>query len=49
MGTLALTAGSSKLFSTWFTPTPEAGAVRWDRIWAFFILLIGAQLLIYSE
>ena len=28
MGTMALTAGSSKLFSTWFTPTPEAAAVR---------------------
>lgn len=49
MGTLALTAGSSKLFSTWFNPTPGAAAVRWDWIWAFFILLIGTQLLIYSE
>jgi len=49
MGTMALTAGSSKLFSTWLNPTPAGAAVRWDWIWASFILLIGTQLLIYSE
>ena len=49
MGTMALTAGSSKLFSTWLNPGPGAVSVRWDWIWAGLILLIGAQLLIYSE
>jgi hypothetical protein len=49
MGTIAVTAGSSKLFSTWFSPEQGGAAVRWDWIWASLILLIGAQLLIYSE
>ncbi|MDF2460429.1 MAG: conserved rane protein of unknown function [Nitrospira sp.] len=49
MGTMALTAGSSKLFSTWLHPRRGEVSVRWDWIWAFLILLIGAQLLIYSE
>ena len=49
MGTMALTAGSSKLFSAWLHPAPGGAAVRWDWIWASFILLIGTQLLIYSE
>jgi hypothetical protein len=49
MGTMALTAGSSKLFSTWLNPKQEKASVRWDWIWAFLILLIGAQLLFYSE
>ncbi|HET9942260.1 MAG TPA: hypothetical protein VFR05_02900, partial [Terriglobia bacterium] len=49
MGTMALTAGSSKLFSAWLNPAPGGAAVRWDWIWASLILLIGTQLLIYSE
>jgi hypothetical protein len=49
MGTMAFTAGSSKLFSTWLYSTHGGGSVRLDWIWAGFILLIGMQLLIYSE
>ena len=49
MGTMAVTAGSSKLFSTWASPTREEGSSRLEWLWAGLILLIGAQLLIYSE
>jgi len=47
MGTMAVTAGSSKLFSGWRN-TPQA-PLRWEILWACLILVIGAQLLIYSE
>lgn len=49
MGTMAVTAGSSKLFSTWIEPAAESDSSRWEWLWAGLILLIGAQLLIYSE
>lgn len=49
MGTMAVTAGSSKLFSTWANPLREESFSRWEWLWAGLILLIGAQLLIYSE
>jgi len=49
MGTMAVTAGSSKLFSTWASPTREEGSFRLEWLWAGLILLIGAHLLIYSE
>lgn len=47
MGTMAVTAGSSKLLSGWVREqqTPS----RWELIWACLIVVIGAQLLIYSE
>ena len=49
MGTLAVSAGSSKLASAWrgvFMGWPRS---RWETIWAALILLIGLQLLAYSE
>ena len=49
MGTMAVTAGSSKLFSTWANPLRGESFSRWEWLWAGLILLIGAQLLIYSE
>ena len=48
MGTMAVTAGSSKLYSTWALPM-RGPSSRWEWVWSGFILLIGAQLLIYSE
>lgn len=49
MGTMAVTAGSSKLLSTWVGPTERSGSANWEWLWVCLILLIGAQLLIYSE
>jgi putative copper resistance protein D len=49
MGTMAVTAGSSKLLSTWATPTERFGSRNWEWVWVSLILLIGAQLLLYSE
>lgn len=49
MGTMAVTAGSSKLFSSWLHPVPGYASSKWELLWAGLILLIGAQLLIYSE
>jgi len=47
LGTMAVTAGSSKLLSGWMKDqqTPS----RWEVVWACLIVVIGAQLLIYSE
>jgi len=49
MGTMAVTAGSSKLLSTWVGPTEPTRSINWEWVWVSLILLIGAQLLIYSE
>jgi len=49
MGTMAVTAGSSKLMSTWVGPAGPARSTNWEWVWVSLILLIGAQLLIYSE
>lgn len=49
MGTMAVTAGSSKLLSDWFRSLSSAGSSKWELPWAVLILLIGIQLLIYSE
>jgi putative copper resistance protein D len=53
MGIMAVSAGSSKLMSGWTGPYAAAagasGRSRWEIVWACFILLIGAQLLIYTE
>jgi putative copper resistance protein D len=61
MGLLAITAGSSKLVSGWRRPArgrqdgsamqsfPHSPAARWEAAWAGLILLIGLQLLFYSE
>ncbi|MBA5866465.1 MAG: hypothetical protein GDA67_07185 [Nitrospira sp. CR1.3] len=49
MGTMAMTAGSSKLLSGWFGKPAHGTASRWEVLWAGLILVIGTQLLIYSE
>jgi putative copper resistance protein D len=49
MGTMAITAGSSKLWSGWIASPRKTGPSKWELLWAGLILLIGAQLLIYSE
>ncbi len=48
MGTLAVTAGSSKMWSSWVTAAKTATS-KWELIWAVLILAIGLQLLLYSE
>ena len=48
MGVMALTAGSTKLVSD-FTATRPAVARPWELAWGTLVLLIGVQLLIYSE
>jgi len=49
MGMMAVTAGSSKLFAGWQSPATRTGSSKWEWLWACLLLLIGAQLLIYSE
>jgi hypothetical protein len=50
MGTMAIVAGSCKLISARATsPSNPAGLSRWKLAWAGVILLIGIQLLFYSE
>jgi putative copper resistance protein D len=46
MGTMAVTAGSSKLVSNW---VERSGSTRWEWVWVGLIFLIGIQLLVYSE
>lgn len=49
MGTLAITAGSSKLVGVWKNGLSLPVSSRWELLWAGLILLIGVQLLFYSE
>ena len=49
MGTMAVTAGSSKLLSDWFRSPSHARSSTWGLLWAGLIMLIGIQLLLYSE
>lgn len=49
MGTIAITAGSSKLFFDWRRPSGGHGSTRSEWLWAGLLLLIGVQLLFYSE
>ena len=49
MGTLAVSAGSSKLAYAWRGVLMGWSRSRWETIWAGLILLIGLQLLVYSE
>jgi putative copper resistance protein D len=49
MGTMAITAGSTKLLSTWVTPAERSASTNWELVWVSLILLIGAQLILYSE
>lgn len=48
MGVLAITAGSSKLWAEWSQPaSPRASKLEF--LWVGLLILIGAQLLVYSE
>jgi hypothetical protein len=61
MGILAITAGSSKLVSGWRNPVRRPAHERsgesatavpgtwWEYAWAILVLMIGLQLLFYSE
>ena len=49
MGTMAATAGSSKLLSGWFRSPMHVRFPAWEWLWARLIVLIGMQLLTYSE
>lgn len=49
MGTLAVSAGSSRLASAWRGVFIGWTRSRWEKVWAGLILLIGLQLLFYSE
>lgn len=49
MGTMAVTAGSSKLLSDWLRSPSHALVSKWELLWAGLIVLIGMQLLMYSE
>lgn len=49
MGTLAVSAGSSRLVSGWTPSFLGLSRLRWEMIWAGLIFLIGIQLLFYSE
>ncbi len=49
MGTLAVTAGSSKLFFERFGLPSHRVCSKWELLWAGLIVLIGIQLLMYSE
>jgi putative copper resistance protein D len=49
MGSMAVTAGSSKLLADWLRSPSNRGSPRWELPWASLILLIGIQLLMYSE
>jgi hypothetical protein len=49
MGTLAVTAGSSKLLVEQFRAPSHTVGSKWELLWAGLIVLIGIQLLMYSE
>ncbi len=49
MGTMAITAGSSKLISGWRMRQLATERSYWELVWASLVLIIGVQLLFYSE
>jgi putative copper resistance protein D len=49
MGVMAVTAGSSKFLSDWKASSVTKETSPWEIAWAALVLLIGIQLLIYSE
>lgn len=49
MGTLAVTAGACRLVSAWKAGAMVPAQSRWELCWAGLVLLIGMQLLLYSE
>lgn len=49
MGTMAIIAGSSKLISGWRQRQLATERSYWELVWAILVLVIGVQLLFYSE
>ncbi len=49
MGMMAITAGSSKLVSGWRTRSVITERSYWELLWASLVVVIGLQLLLYSE
>lgn len=49
MGVMAVTAGSSKFLADWKASSVTEETSPWELAWAALVLLIGIQLLIYSE
>ena len=49
MGTMAITAGSSKLISGWRVRQLISDRSYWELTWASLVLVIGLQLLFYTE
>jgi len=49
MGIMAVTAGSSKFLSAWKESLVTDESSPWELAWAALVLLIGIQLLFYSE
>jgi len=49
MGMMAAMVGSSKLLSGWLRSPLHVRSPAWEWIWAGLIVLIGMQLLMYSE
>lgn len=49
MGIMAITAGSSKLISGWRPRQLSTERSYWELVWASLVLVIGLQLLFYSE
>lgn len=49
MGSLAVSAGLAKSVAAWMTGSSNRSVKGWELIWAGLILLIGMQLLVYSE
>jgi hypothetical protein len=49
MGTMAVSAGVSKSVGGWIAASPSRSARGWELLWGGLIVLIGLQLLVYSE
>lgn len=49
MGSLAVSAGAAKSVAAWVTGSSSRSVRGWELVWAGCILLIGVQLLMYSE
>lgn len=49
MGTMAVTAGVAKVVSVWQARLDGPAAWRWEALWAALLLLVGTQLMFYTE